>query len=135
MTWAPEHARRERPQLTDGAKGAPVPLSSCQVPALLTIAVADVRSANTVLTTTMAACGPTWTPASGPWVNYLIIWATTDTAGSAQPPEKRKVGSSILPLTTILLLPLSWANTYDRLSWSVPMSDRQAPLLAPVSRT
>ena len=92
MTWAPEHARRERLQLTDGAKGAPVHLFSCQLPGLLTIAVADVRCANTVLTTTMAACRPTWTPASGPWVNYLIIWATTDTAGSAQPPENRTLG-------------------------------------------
>src|SRR5215469_15964107 len=50
-------------------------------------------------------------------------------------PEKRKVGGSTPPLTTTLLPSLSWANTCDRPSWSVPVSDRQTPLLAPVNRT
>jgi hypothetical protein len=70
----------------------------------------DGRSANAVLTTPLATCGSTWTPASGPHLNYQIIRAVTDTAGPAKPPEKRKVGGSTPPLTATSDLRIYAAN-------------------------
>jgi hypothetical protein len=51
---------------------------------------------------TLAAGGWAWIPVSGQRVNCLIGWAAPDTAGPAQPPEKRKVGGSTPPLPPVL---------------------------------
>ena len=62
--------------------------------------IADL--ANILLTTALDTWGRSWTPAGanasyGPVNGTLLDWR-----GPANPPEKRKIGSSILPMTTTL---------------------------------
>ena len=57
--------------------------------------------ANAVLTTAVETCGWSWTVRGvevpyGPVRRPVVDWR-----GRAKPPEKRKVGSSTLPLTTL----------------------------------
>jgi hypothetical protein len=60
--------------------------------------IADL--ANALLTTTLETCGRSWTPRRANTLYGPLNWTVVDSAGLANPPEKRKVGSSILPLTT-----------------------------------
>ena len=56
--------------------------------------------ANALLTTTLETWGRSWTPARPNTLYGPLSWTVVDAPGLANPPEKRKVGSSILPLTT-----------------------------------
>jgi hypothetical protein len=60
--------------------------------------IADL--ANALLTTVLETWGRSWTPAR-PKASYgPVRWTVVDSTGPANPPEKWKVGSSILPLAT-----------------------------------
>ena len=59
-------------------------------------------SANTVLTTAMDAWGRPWAPRSPESSSGLVRRPVMDSCGPGNSPEKRKVGGSTPPLTTIL---------------------------------
>ena len=58
--------------------------------------------ANVLLTTAVDTQGWSWTTKGASASHGPVRRPVTDPPGRAKPPEKRKVGSSILPLTTTL---------------------------------
>ena len=56
--------------------------------------------ANELLTTVLDGCGSRWTLKTAHTSDDEVRRTALDPAGSAKPPEKRKVGGSTPPLTT-----------------------------------
>jgi hypothetical protein len=82
-----------------------VQLSRCSVgcsPRSLAPHPPDARSdlANALLTTVLATGRQRWIARRLRPMKGLIRWPAVDSSGPAKPPEKRKVGGSIPPLTT-----------------------------------
>ena len=97
--------------------------------------VADL--ANALLTTALETCGRSWTPAGANAPYRPISWPVVDSPGPANPPEKRKVDSSILSLTTsfgLVSSALTRANADLALSCSQPLGDHDCPCVTVVGR-
>jgi hypothetical protein len=58
--------------------------------------------ANELLTTVLDGCGSRWTLKTAHTSDDEVRRTALDPPGSAKPPEKRKVGGSTPPLTTII---------------------------------